>query len=113
MPRASRAVPLIERARPMTPCRGSPNPLAALAKLSGSSIRSPRSLTCSCSTPPSKRRAGEAGRGFAVVASEVMSLATQTAKATEEISGQIADIQKVAGRHQCHPGDWRHYRGRE
>jgi methyl-accepting chemotaxis protein len=41
-------------------------------------------------------RAGEAGRGFAVVASEVKSLASQTAKATEEISGQIADIQKVA-----------------
>jgi methyl-accepting chemotaxis protein len=42
-------------------------------------------------------RAGEAGRGFAVVASEVKSLASQTAKATEDISGQIADIQKVAG----------------
>jgi methyl-accepting chemotaxis protein len=42
-------------------------------------------------------RAGEAGRGFAVVASEVKSLASQTAKATEEISDQIADIQKVTG----------------
>lgn len=39
-------------------------------------------------------RAGEAGKGFAVVASEVKNLANQTAKATEEIGGQIADIQK-------------------
>ncbi len=38
-------------------------------------------------------RAGEAGKGFAVVASEVKSLATQTAKATEEITGQIGAIQ--------------------
>ncbi|GJE19034.1 methyl-accepting chemotaxis protein [Methylobacterium marchantiae] len=38
-------------------------------------------------------RAGEAGRGFAVVASEVKALASQTAKATEEITGQIARIQ--------------------
>ena len=38
-------------------------------------------------------RAGEAGKGFSVVASEVKSLATQTATATEEISGQIRTIQ--------------------
>ncbi len=38
-------------------------------------------------------RAGEAGRGFAVVASEVKSLAVQTAKATEEIAGQILAVQ--------------------
>ncbi|MPY71919.1 MAG: HAMP domain-containing protein [Alphaproteobacteria bacterium] len=38
-------------------------------------------------------RAGDAGKGFAVVASEVKSLANQTAKATEEIAGQIGDIQ--------------------
>ena len=38
-------------------------------------------------------RAGEAGRGFAVVASEVKSLASQTARATEEITGQIDAVQ--------------------
>ena len=42
-------------------------------------------------------RAGDAGRGFAVVASEVKSLASQTAKATDDISEQISEIQKVAG----------------
>jgi methyl-accepting chemotaxis protein len=38
-------------------------------------------------------RAGEAGKGFAVVASEVKALASQTAKATEEIGGQISAMQ--------------------
>ena len=42
-------------------------------------------------------RAGEAGRGFAVVASEVKALANQTAKATEDISTQIAAIQGETG----------------
>ncbi|HEY8567127.1 MAG TPA: methyl-accepting chemotaxis protein [Beijerinckiaceae bacterium] len=42
-------------------------------------------------------RAGEAGKGFAVVASEVKTLATQTAKATEEIASQIAGVQTSTG----------------
>jgi methyl-accepting chemotaxis protein len=40
-------------------------------------------------------RAGDAGKGFAVVASEVKNLATQTAKATEDISQQIGEIQQA------------------
>ncbi|MCZ8182014.1 MAG: methyl-accepting chemotaxis protein [Beijerinckiaceae bacterium] len=41
-------------------------------------------------------RAGEAGRGFAVVAQEVKELAAQTAKATDEIAGQIRAIQEAS-----------------
>ncbi len=42
-------------------------------------------------------RAGDAGKGFAVVASEVKNLAGQTARATEEISQQIGEMQSVSG----------------
>ncbi|MDE1147492.1 MAG: HAMP domain-containing methyl-accepting chemotaxis protein [Azospirillaceae bacterium] len=41
-------------------------------------------------------RAGEAGKGFAVVASEVKSLASQTAKATDDIGAQVTDIRDAA-----------------
>ena len=41
-------------------------------------------------------RAGEAGKGFAVVASEVKNLANSSAKATEEITTQIASVQQVS-----------------
>ncbi|WP_421707200.1 methyl-accepting chemotaxis protein [Algihabitans sp.] len=41
-------------------------------------------------------RAGEAGKGFAVVASEVKVLATQVAKATEQVSSEISGMQGIA-----------------
>ncbi|KMO31103.1 methyl-accepting chemotaxis protein [Methylobacterium aquaticum] len=43
-------------------------------------------------------RAGEAGRGFAVVAAEVKQLASQTARATEEVGSQIGQIQAATAR---------------
>ncbi len=42
-------------------------------------------------------RAGDAGRGFAVVAQEVKNLAGQTAKATDEISSHIVNMQRATG----------------
>jgi methyl-accepting chemotaxis protein len=41
-------------------------------------------------------RAGEAGKGFAVVATEVKNLASQTAKATDDIAGEISSVQKIS-----------------
>ncbi|MCF8045245.1 MAG: methyl-accepting chemotaxis protein [Desulfarculaceae bacterium] len=43
-------------------------------------------------------RAGEAGKGFAVVANEIKALAGQTSDATQDIQGQIENIQNVSGR---------------
>ena len=54
-------------------------------------------------------RAGDAGRGFAVVAAEVKALAAQTAQATSEIGGQIAEI-RYGRLGDCNQGHWRNDR---
>jgi methyl-accepting chemotaxis protein len=52
-------------------------------------------------------RAGDAGKGFAVVASEVKSLATQVAKATDDIGTQIRELQSVVARSVASMGEVR------
>ncbi len=58
--------------------------------------RADQSAGAECDHRSSTR--GEAGRGFAVVASEVKALAIQTAKATEDISSQILEVQNSTGK---------------
>jgi hypothetical protein len=58
-------------------------------------------------------RAGDAGRGFAVVAQEVKTLAGQTAKATDEISTQIASMQLATEESVIDQGDHRDHRAHQ